>query len=297
MSKNSIESDNKDVRDILQILSHSPGGLVVLLTDAETYKKEKLREILQCDNVSMICINSRSSAVIQRKIKSFITRKLQNVQSKKFASISCHADTACRLDITVDEDDIECIKGKEKALQVMKHVTKSKHDILPLQGPDLWGIWAKEQYRHKQKQPNRDLSVAEYMQSKDEEKTAVRLLQFHCNFSEFTRELLVNLVQSRNKRNYFLHWLKECLNNRSKDVLPTLEKEYEETYMEIKNASDSEVNKRIKNLLNQKNKKLVDASFGLEHCFREVGQLYEAVKGVPKDKITKTMSEFIDLLP
>ena len=300
MNKNSIESDNKDVRDLLQMLSHSPGGLIVLLTDAETYKKEKLREILQCDNVSVICINSKSSAVIQRKIRSFITRKLQNVQSKTFASISCHADTARRLDITVDEDDIECIKGKEKALQVMKHVTKSKHDILPLQGPDLWGIWGmhnKERYRHKQKQPNRDLSVTEYMQSKDEEKTAVRLLQFHCNFSEFTRELLVNLVQSRNKRNYFLHWLKECLNNHSKDVLPTLEKEYEETYMEIKNASDSEVNKRIKNLLNQKNKKLVDASFGLEHCFREVGQLYEAIKGVPKDKITETMSEFINVLP
>ena len=107
----------------------------------------------------------------------------------------------------------------------------------------------------------------------------------------------MNLVQSRNKRNYFLHWLKECLNNHSKDVLPTLEKEYEETYLEIKSASDAEVNKKIKNLLNQKNKKLVDASFGLEHCFREVGQLYEAVKGVPKDKVTETMSEFIDILP
>ena len=191
MSKNSVESDDKDVRELLQMLSHSPGGLVVLLTDVETYKKEKLREILQCDNFSVICMHSKSSAVIQRKIRSFITRKLQNTQSQKFASISCHVDTARKLDIIVDEDDNDCMKGKEKALQMMKYVTKSKHDILPLQGANLWGIWGmhnKERYRHKQKQPSRDLSVAEYMRSKDEEKTAVRLY----NFTAITQNLQEN---------------------------------------------------------------------------------------------------------
>ena len=301
MSKKSIKSGNEDAKGLLQMLTHSPGGLVILLTDARSYKKEKIKDFLKCENFSVICIYSKPLVEIQREIRSYITHKLQNAQSLTFVSISCHADTARKLDITVDEDDIECIKGKEKALQVMKHVTLdvTKHDILPLQGPDLWGTWAihnKERYRHKQKQTNHNLSVAEYMQSKNEEKTAVRLLQFHCNFSEFTRELLVNLMQPRNERTYFLHWLREYLNNHSKDV-PTLEKEYEETYMGIKNTSDSEVNKRTKNLLNQKSKKLVDASFGLEHCFREVGQLYEAVKGVPGDEITITTSEFIDLLP
>ena len=64
-------------------------------------------------------------------------------------------------------------------------------------------------------------------------------------------------MQSRNKRNYFLHWLKEYLNNRSKDILPALEQEYEQTYKKIKNASDDEVSKNIKNLLSRWNKKLI----------------------------------------
>ena len=302
ISQNSITSDHKDVLELLRMLSDSPGGLVILLIDAKNYKKEDFRKILQCDNFSVISIDSKPAAEIQRKIRHLIKRKLQNVHSQNFASISSYADTARKLDIVVDEDDAECIKGKERALQVMKHVTKSKQDILPLQGPDLWGTWGmhnKERYRYKQKQPNQELSVAEYMQSKDEEKTAVRLLQFHCKFSEFTRDLLLSLVQSnsKNERNYFLHWLKEFLYSHSKDVLPILEKEYEKIYMEIRNASDSEINKRIKNLLNQQNKKLLDASFGLEHCFREVGQLYEAVKGVPQNEMTENLLKLINVLP
>ena len=297
MSKKSIKSGNEDVKILLQTLAGCPGGLVIILTDAKNYRMEKMKEFLQCDNFSIICTNSKSSAMIQVEIRSYITHKLDNIHSQQFKTISFYADTARTLGITVDEDDVECNKGKEKASLLMNHITKSKYDILPLQGKNLWGTWAllnKERYRHKLKQPSHDLSVAEYMQSKNEEKTAIRLLQFHCNFSEFTKEFLVSLVQSRNERNYFLHWLKECLNNHSKDILPTLEKQYEQTYMQIKSASDDEVSKRIKNLLNQQNRKLIDASFGLEHCFREVGQLYEAAIGIQNARAT---SEYITVLP
>ena len=300
ISKTSIRNGSEDVKALLQTLAQCSGGLVILLTDSKSYKQEKMKDFLQCDNFSIICIDSKSSAMIQDKIRRYIACKLQNVHSHKFKPISCFADTARKLDITVDEDDLECIKGKQKALLVMNHITKSKYDILPLQGKDLWGTWAshnKERYRHKLKQPSQGLSVAEYMQSKDEEKHAVRLLQFYCNFSEFTKEFLVSLVQSRNERNYFLHWLKEYLNNHSKDILPTLEKEYEQTYSEIKSASDQEVSKKIKNLLNQQNRKLIDASFGLEHCFREVGQLYEAVKVMENNCITNNSLGYINMLP
>ena len=301
ISKKSINSGNEDVKVLLQTLAGCPGGLVILLTDARSYKKQKMNDFLQCENFSIICINSKSSAMIQSEIRSYITHKLDNIHSQQFKTISCYADIARTLGITVDEDDdVDCNKGKEKASLLMKHITKSKYDILPLQGKELWGTWAlfnKERYRHKLKQPSHDLSVTEYMQSKDEEKTAIRLLQFHCNFSEFTKEFLVSLAQSRNERNYFLHWLKECLNNYSKDILPTLEKEYEQTYMQIKSASDDEVNKRIKNLLNQQNRKLIDASFGLEHCFREVGQLYEAATEIQKDTFASAMLEYIAVLP
>ena len=300
ISKKSITSGSEHVKVLLQTLAKCPGGLVILLVDAKSYKKEKLKDFLRCDNFSVIGIHSKSALTIQREIRSYIAWKLQDICSKKFIPISCFADTAHKLDITVDEDDLECIKGKQKALLVMNHITKSKNEILPLQEKDLWGTWAlhnKEKYRHKLKQPSHDVSVAGYMRSKDEEKTAIRLLQYHCNFSEFTKEFLVSLMQPRNERNYFLHWLKECLINHTKDILPALEQEYEQTYKKIKSSADEEVGKKIKNLLNQQNKKLIDASFGLEHCFREVGQLYEAVKGIHKDAITKHVTEYINMLP
>jgi len=246
MSKKSIKSDNNCVKVLLQKLARSPGGLVILLTDAKKCNKEKIKEVLQCDNFSLICISSKPFVMIQQEIRKHITCKLQSKHSHKYISISGHKNTACKLNIIVDEDDPECVEGKEKALRVMKHAGKSKHDIFPLQGPDLWGKWAtynKERYRHKCKQPN--LSVAEYMQTKYEEKTAVRLLQFHCNFSKFTAEFLVSLMQSRNERSYFLHWLKECLIDHSKDVLPTLEKEYEKAYMEIKSTSEKSKKKKF----------------------------------------------------
>ena len=300
ISKKSITSGSEHVKVLLQTLARCPGGLVILLVDAKSYKKEKLKDFLQCDNFSVIGIHSKSALTIQREIRSYIAWKLQNICSKKFMPISCFADTAHKLDIIVDEDDSECMKGKQKALLVMNHIAKSKNEILPLQGKDLWGTWAlhnKERYRHRLKQSSHDISVAGYMRSKDEEKTAIRLLQYHCNFSEFTKEFLVSLMQSRNERNYFLHWLKECLINHSKDILPALEQEYEQTYKKIKSAADEEVGKKIKNLLNQQNKKLIDVSFGLEHCFREVGQLYEAAKGIRKDATTKQVTEYINLLP
>ena len=300
ISKKYITSSSKQVKILLQTLAQCPGGLVILLVDAKSYKREKIKDFLRCDNFLVIGIHSKSALTIQREIRNYIKCKLQNICSQKFMPISSYADAARKLDIIVDEDELECIEGKQKASLVMNHITKSKNDILPLQGKHLWGTWAlhnKERYCHKLKQPSLDVSVAEYMQLIDEEKTAIRLLQFYCNFSEFTKEFLVSLMQSRKEKNYFLHWLKEFLNNHSKDILPALEQEYEQTYKTIKSSADEEVSKRIKNLLNQQNKKLTDASFGLEHCFREVGQLYEAVKEIHEDKITKQVSEHINVLP
>ena len=68
---------------------------------------------------------------------------------------------------------------------MMKHITKSKNDILPLQGKCLWGTWAshnKERYCHKLKQPSHDVSVAEYMQLIDEKKLQYDSYNFTANF-------------------------------------------------------------------------------------------------------------------
>ena len=280
-------------KNLLQQLASSPGGVVILLTDVESCKKKKIKEVLQCDNFSLMCIKSKPWKMIQNEIRSYISSKLKG-EHEKFNSVSSYVSTAREINITVDEDDAECLNGKEKALQVMKHVSDDVLKPLPLQGPHLWGAWTtynKEFHRHKQKYP--DKSVAEYKQLVDENKSAIRLLQIFCNFSIFTKEFLVNLIQLTTKeRCFFLHWLKEFLNDKSKDTLPRLQKEYQETYLEIKRVSDAniEVNKRLKNLLTQKNRKLFDASFNVEHCFRELGQLYEAAKCTPQILPSSTIS-------
>ena len=79
ISKKSIANGSEKVKVLLQTLAQCPGGLVILLTDAKSYKNEKMKSFLQCDNFSVIGIHSKSVLTIQREIRSYITCKLQNM--------------------------------------------------------------------------------------------------------------------------------------------------------------------------------------------------------------------------
>ena len=79
---------------------------------------------------------------------------------------------------------------------------------------------------------------------------------------------------SHNKvvRNYYLHWVKLILDELSRERLPPLYNQMRANLKYVKGA----YLKKCKQDIQKQNMKLIDASFGLEHLLREIGQIYEA---------------------
>ena len=76
-------------------------------------------------------------------------------------------------------------------------------------------------------------------------------------------------------KKYFLQWLKLYLDDRSRETLPEMHENYAKLRNDFKRSSVSEALKLSDMLLVQSNN-LMEGSLGLEHFFRELGQLYEA---------------------
>ena len=183
--------------------------------------------------------------------------------------------------------------------------SKSKYNILPLQGPDFWQKWVlhnKERYRHKLKPPH--IPVIEYTHIQEEIRDKLRPAQLESGSSSFTIEFLANMLQCKqNERKYFLHWLKKYINQHLGDLLPNLQHQYQQVYAQIKEISsiqsvDTDEQNELKHQLNELSSMLLDVSFGLEHCFRELGQLFEAIEETQNQAlIPQELRNSIKLLP
>ena len=80
---------------------------------------------------------------------------------------------------------------------------------------------------------------------------------------------------NREVRNYYLRWVKMILDELSRKKLPPLYNEYKQIRANLKNAKEANL-KKCQQEVQELNMKLIDASFGLEHLLREIGQIYEA---------------------
>ena len=81
---------------------------------------------------------------------------------------------------------------------------------------------------------------------------------------------------------YYLHWLKIYLDDLSRELLPPLHNEYQQKRKELNDIQMQETkNEKLeivcRSHMNELNMQLINASFGPEHIFREIGQMYEAV--------------------
>ena len=197
-------------------------------------------------------------------------------------------EIARSLKIQTDEDGEESKNGKELAEGVVQQITShNAHEdmlkMLPLQGPDLWHKWAtldKESYRQLEK----------YTESN---KKAVRKKQVNFIMHSTTpvmKEFLSNLLNhSGSVRLYFLHWLKMLLDDHSRKLLPRLNAFQNITggLQKATAETQQEDSKIVTSGQKLQNNQLINASIGLEHFIREMGQMYEAVmarlKHVPQD--------------
>ncbi|XP_062295067.1 interferon-induced very large GTPase 1-like [Scomber scombrus] len=186
--------------------------------------------------------------------------------------------------IRVDEDDAVCQKGKTAAMEIanllkLMDVSKIKDKYLPCQG-QLWHDWCK---KNKEQYPFKG-----HIEKEKCEKQLKKIRQEQCSAS--CSELIKLFIESLSslpseEKEYFLKWIQILLDALSTDDLSKILQEYDEKWSEVltlkKNHDKSDlISKQTE--LEKISKKLQSATFGLEHIFREIGQIYEAHKSLQK---------------
>ena len=307
LTENSLDSQTIE---LLQKLKNIPGGVALMFSDLKGNENLKNPEFeRKLNGMLLIKLKGKNNAQMRNEIRKEIVAKLQTYARNHCKSLSACVESARTLGIQIDEDDVGCNEGRRLADNVMEKVSsESAHEakliMLPLQGPNLWHKWAKyDKEFYRQLARNLTSSTDVYNVEMDNKKKAIRQNQFHFTkkptivMAEFLKHLLDH---TGNVRLYFLCWLRMLLDDYSRKVLPSLHGAYQQKRAKLLKAKadnknqtdDTEAILQLKEELKSQNEQLVNASFGLEHFFREMGQMYEArmdiqFKGVPKDKKTE----------
>ena len=304
--------DDKALR-LLENLAKSPGGVIIMFADLkhnQKFKNEKLNE--QLKGMCVIKLKGKNYAQIRNDVRKEIVSKLNSSTRMHYKKLSECVEIAKSFGIQIDEEDKGCEEGQKLAKGVMEQITslsahEAKLNMLPLQGPDLWHKWAtldKESYRQLARNKNIDV----YSKEMENKKKAVR--QNQLNFTKkptpVMKAFISNLVYNDgNVRLYFLHWLKMLLDDHSREVLPSLNNAYQKTRADLLKAKaenkneqdDSEIVTQLKEKLKLQNEQLVNASFGLEHFFREMGQMYEARMDMQFKRVSRDLQDEVSYFP
>ncbi|KAG9279192.1 interferon-induced very large GTPase 1-like [Astyanax mexicanus] len=290
----------------LEILTEMSSVNVVVLGDQDgnipkneilkkLYKEKKPLIYLSCGDNSKVTVsqNSKYKIGLKDRNKSDISMDLEKV-IKDCCSNSPYTFSLNKFgkikELTKDENDEKCQKGKEAAMQIIKwpegtELSKVKESSLPHQGK-FWSEWCQ-----KKKELHR-LQGSKLEKQKSEiraEMKNIREEQHKLGLSKlmdlFTHTLKTS---AENEKCYFLKWLGILLDNFTTDELSGFHHAYDQTWskvLDLKGQADkSEDMKNAQTKLEEISKKLSAAAFSIEHIFREMGQIYEACMAVQAGK-------------
>ena len=290
---------NEDVEkyiDKIKCFVSTEGKVVFLCSESN---QKILKRVLPRCTVSLL---NKAPAAIVKSIRNKIISQT-SLKQKQLFELQCDV-----FGIVTDENIPPCQCGKESALKIMeaiKHISKSKvkDQVVPLQGSELWREWAslnKIQKRMKSEDMGQ-VGPEEFNKSKRKKKEDIRKKQYEkANEPSFVmsvfKSALVN--QDSETRAYFLQWLKFYLDDRSSKVLPELKQECDILQERLSNklVANKREEEDIKKELMKKDKDLIDASFGVEHFFRELGQIYECTMEM-ENEVEQSMLKEVKLFP
>ncbi|XP_041635554.1 up-regulator of cell proliferation-like [Cheilinus undulatus] len=194
--------------------------------------------------------------------------------SEKKMNIEQMADIAHELGIWVDEDCPECQTAKKNADAItaqIQDILKYKEDQLPLQG-EIWKELTsneKEMFRLRKVGSEK---IEDYKSDLQKKQKELRAQQNSYDMSD-AMTCFINAISTPGiERCYFLKWMRMNLDNLSREKLSGLREAY-------KNKSKSLENKEEVKKIDEQ---LSNSSLGIEHFFREMGQIYEASVSLPQ---------------
>lgn len=321
ISKKEQSLDDKAIK-MLGTFSSSAGGLTIL-SDVE-----KVPKALKRDGIKMYVIKLSDRNADERKctIRQRITKKLKPDDKCKSIRERCSADILIESNIRSDEDSVGFKQGSDLAKDVMQLITgfddkqlSQKQAFLPLQGHTLWQAWAskdKESYRQDHRGNKK---VEEYAAFVLGEKNYIRQQQmvYVQSLTPVMESFMTSLFEvsgpfNRALRNCFLQSLKLGLNELSREKIHALQYRYQTARKKLAEAQarikthepTSTINVSITNCKEEMEtlkKDIVNASLGLEHLFRELGQIYEAAlinqeSSTYRDKLSRLPKVAAELL-
>ncbi|XP_015245872.1 PREDICTED: interferon-induced very large GTPase 1-like [Cyprinodon variegatus] len=248
--------EGQESSEIISELYMSPKPLIILSADNDS-------NVAEIENQKYkLGLKERSQSDVSEELKETIQTILAGPHT------TFQLETMARVSgVLVDEDAEVCKNGKEAAMKLVKqiemeNVSEIKDKFLPCQG-QLWYDWCKI---------NKELHYLKGDIEKEKDQKNQQLMKLRkrqCKM--YNRELMksftvsLQIFQPEDKE-YFLKWTQILLDSLSTD------------------DKSAELNNKQAQL-NKLSKKLQSATFGLEHIFREMGQIYEAHKSIKKSSL------------
>ncbi|XP_015258518.1 PREDICTED: interferon-induced very large GTPase 1-like [Cyprinodon variegatus] len=242
---------SQESKAIISMLFNSQKPLVILSADndcsADQVEPQKYK----------LGLKDRSQSDVSEELKEMI----RNILSGPHKSFQLETMKKMTNEVRVDEEAEACQNGKSAAMELVAlikkmDITKIKEVFLPCQG-QLWYEWCKinkELYHLKG-------DIEQEKAHKTQQLMELRQKQCDASNSELMKLFTESLKGLPTKAGeYFLKWTQ---------ILIDKDKTSEEL-----NTKQAE--------LEQLSKQLQSATFGLEHMFREMGQIYEAHKSLEK---------------
>ncbi|XP_048855072.1 up-regulator of cell proliferation-like [Brienomyrus brachyistius] len=253
--------------------------LLVVKTDKETKRIndpsiEQLISQLQLQSSNIISKSAKDNkSRFSNKLTAAVTHVMQNC--KHSITLRQISSVAYDLGIQVDEDQTDASRsGKKAAKEVEKtigvrEVADYKKNFLPLQGEPWKRLAQLEKEECRLLNPG-DQHLETYKAQLQEEIQDIKNKQGNY---QTTKPMLsfINALSTSDKqeRAFFLKWLSLSLDTHSQKVLSKLRRQ-------LKEAQKQKIDKDTLARLDQQ---LLDSSLGIEHYFREMGQIYEVFKG------------------
>ncbi|XP_035985130.1 up-regulator of cell proliferation-like [Fundulus heteroclitus] len=231
---------------------------------------ETLNTLNLTKNNIIIKTKKTNDADFVKRLRTTVSSVLTNPGLKM--SIEQMADIAHELGISVDEDSPECQAGKKNADAITAEIEdtfKFKEKQFPLQG-QIWKeltLLEKEEFRLRKVGSE---NIENYKSNLKMKKEKLRRKQNSHAMSDFM-SCFISAISCKESV-YFLKWMRMNLDNLSQIKLSSLRELYKEQ------SKDSENKNEIKEI----DKQLFNSSLGVEHFFREMGQIYEASLYLPE---------------
>uniref|UniRef100_A0A3Q2U850 VLIG-type G domain-containing protein n=1 Tax=Fundulus heteroclitus TaxID=8078 RepID=A0A3Q2U850_FUNHE len=277
---------------LVPTLEKSQGSSEVIY---ELYKSSKPLIIISADNecgaVQMkprkykLGLKERSQSDVSEELKKILRSILSGPHT------SFQLETMAKVpEVTVDEKADVCLKGKSLAMELVKmikemDIAEIKDKFLPCQG-QLWYEWCKinKELHHLKGHIEKEKC------QKSDQLMELRQKQCEVSNSQLMRLFIKNLNDLQpNEREYFLKWTQFLIDALSTDDISSILQSYDKIWSEVldlkkKHDKSFQLKEKLTEL-EQLSKKLQSATFGLEHMFREMGQIYEAHKSLKKQSL------------